>query len=243
MTKILFKLRWFVIILAVGLVIVYFTGYGGHAVSYDEVMDNINDSEGYFEKVVIYVEPTQYEVRTRALAIINSAPEGVDTGSDAWKIWSINYWVSSNIKYEADPPGGYYTNAYEVLQNKSGDCDDFSILIASMYEAVGLDAALALLNTDDNPGVDHMACLVYWPGDASSFLDEEKFILKKMGITSPVFKLGINHVYIGKSNLLLEKHASGALLFSDVIMSKAGCLVGYITHEPYEITGIIDVGR
>jgi hypothetical protein len=243
MTKLLFKLRWFIIIFIVSIVIVYFTGYSGYAVSYDEVMNNINDSERYFEKVVIFVEPTQYEVRTRALSIVNDAPEGIDVDSDAWKIWSINYWVSSNIKYTEDPPGGYYANAYEVLQKKSGDCDDFSILIASMYESVGLDAALVLLNTDSNPDVDHMACLVYWSGDAKSFLDEEKVILKKMGITSPVIRLGINHIYTGTSHLLLEKYSSGVLLFSDVIMSKAGCLLGYITHDPYEITGIIDVGR
>jgi hypothetical protein len=241
--KLLFKLRWFIIILVVSIIIVYFTSYKGHAVSYDEVMNNISDSERYFEKVVIYVEPTQYEVKTRAISIVNDAPDDINVDSDAWKIWSINYWLSSNIKYIKDPPGGYYTNAYEVLKKKSGDCDDFSILIASMYESVGLDAALVLLNTDNNPDIDHMACLVYWPGDVKSFLDEEKVILKAMGITSPVFRLGINNVYTGTSHLMLEKYSTGVLLFSDVIMSKAGCLVGYITHDPYEVMGIIDVGR
>jgi hypothetical protein len=243
MMKSLLKLRWFIIIFIVGIVIVYFTGNSGYAVSYDEVMNNFNDTERYFDRVVIYVEPTQYEVRTRALSIVNDAPNGINVDSDAWKIWSINYWVSSHIKYAEDPPGGYYTNAYEVLQKKSGDCDDFSILIASMYESVGLDAALVLLNTDDNPDVDHMACLVYWSGDVKSFLDEEKIILKKKGITSPFIHVSINHIYTGTSRLLLEKYSSGVLLFSDVIMSKAGCLVGYVTHDPYEITGIIDVGR
>jgi hypothetical protein len=241
--KLLFKLRWLIIIFVVGVVIVYFTSYKGHAVSYDEVMNNISDAEQYFEKVVIYVEPTQYEVRIRALSIVNDAPDGIDVDSDAWKIWSINYWISSNIKYVQDPPGGYYTNAYEVLKNKSGDCDDFSILLASMYESVGLDAALVLLNTDSNPDIDHMACLVYWSGDANSFLDEEKVILKNMRITSPVFSLGISNIYTGKSHLMLDKYSSGVLLFSDVVMSKAGCLVGYVTHDPYEVAGIIDVGR
>jgi hypothetical protein len=243
MITILFKLRWFIIICIVGIVIVYITGYKGHAVSYDEVMNNINDSEQYFEKVVIFVEPAQYEVKIRALAIVNDFPDGINADSEAWKIWSINYWVSSNVKYVEDPPGGYYTNAYEVLQKRSGDCDDFSILLASMYEAVGLDAALVLLNTDSNPAVDHMACLVYWSGDANSFLDEEKIILKKMRITSPVISLGVNHIFASASQLMLGKYSSGVLLFSDAVMSKAGCLVGYVTHNPYEVTGIIDVGR
>lgn len=241
--KLLKKARWFLVIFIAGIVIFYFTGSGGHAVSYDEVMNNINDSEPYFERVVIFVEPTQYEVRTRALMIVSDAPDGIDVDSDAWKIWSINYWVSANIKYVEDPPGGRYTNAYGVLQNKCGDCDDFSILIASMYESVGLDAALVFLNTDDNPEVDHMACLVYWPDDEKSFLDEEKTILKQKRITSPVSQVRINHIYPGTSYLMLGKYNSGVLLFSDIVMSDAGCLVGYITHEPYEVVDIIDVGR
>jgi hypothetical protein len=243
MMKKLFRLRWLILLFIVVIVIVYFTDSGGYAVSYDEVMNNINDTERYFDRVVIYVEPTQYEVRIQALSIINDAPDGINVDSDAWKIWSINYWVSSHIRFAEDPPGGRYTNAYGVLQKKVGDCDDFSILLASMYESVGLDAALVFLNTNDNPDVDHMACLVYWPGDARSFLDEEKTILREKGITSPFSQVTVSHIYTGTSHLLLEKYSSGVLLFSDIIMSKAGCLVGYITYSPYEITEIVDVGR
>jgi hypothetical protein len=243
MMKILSKARWFIIIFVVGIVIFYFTGSGGYAVSYDEVMDNTNDAGQYFEKIVLYVEPTHYEVRTRALSIVNDAPDGINVDSDAWKIWSINYWVSGHIKYVEDPPGGRYTNAYEVLQKKCGDCDDFSILIASMYESVGLDAALVLLDTDDVPGIDHMACLVYWPDDAKSFIDEEKDILRQQRITSPVSQVIIYHIYPGTAHLMLGKYTSGVLLFSDIIMGDTGCLVGYITHEPYEVIDIIDVGR
>ncbi len=242
MRKFLYKIRWFIVIFIVGIIVVYIMGSNGYAVSYDEIMNNIDDTEQYFDRVVIYVEPTQYEVRTRALSIINDAPDGINADSDTWKIWSINCWVSANIDYVEDPPGGRYTNAYGVLQNKCGDCDDFSILIASMYESVGLDAALVFLNTDDNPEVDHMACLVYWPGDAKSFLNEEEAILKKKGITSPVSQVRVNHIFTGTSHLMLGKYNSGILLFSDIIMSEAGSLVGYITHEPYEIIEIIDVG-
>jgi hypothetical protein len=243
MMKLLKKARWLIVISVVGIVIYYFIGNGGHAVSYDELMDKISNSEPYFERVVIFVEPTQYEVRTRAFSIVNDAPDGINADSDAWKIWSINNWVSANIKYVEDPPGGRYTNAYGVLQNKCGDCDDFSILIASMYESVGLDAALVFLNTDDNPEIDHMACLVYWPGDVKSFLDEEKVILRQQRITSPVSQIRVNYIYPGTSYLMLGKYTSGVLLFSDIIMSEAGCLVGYITHEPYDVSDIIDVGR
>ena len=239
----LYKLRWVILIgIAVGIFILL-TGDSGYAVSYDEVMDNMAASEQYFNRIVIYVEPTQYEVRTRAQLIIDDAGDRIDRESAAWKIWSINYWVSHNIEYVVDPPGGRYTNAYEVLLRKCGDCDDFSILLASMYESVGLDAALVFLNTDENPEIDHMACLVYWPDDIGSFLGEEKDILREMRITSPVSRLKASHIFPGKSNLILGKYDKGVLLFTDVLMSEAGCLVGYITVEPYEIKEIIDVGR
>lgn len=243
MIKLLLKVRWLIIIFIVGIVIYFFMSNGGYAVSYDEVMNNICNSEPYFERVVIFVEPTQYEVRTRALAIVNDTSDGIDVDSDAWKIWSINYWVSAHIRYVEDPPGGRYTNASIVLQEKCGDCDDFSILLSSMYESVGLDAALVLLNTDDDPDIDHMACLVYWPGDVQSFLDEEMTILKLVRITSPVSQVRVNHIYPGTSYLMLGKYASGVLLFSDIVMSDTGCLVGHISHEPYEVIDIIDVGR
>ena len=243
MSKFFFKMRWIIVIFVIGIITIYMTGNNGYAVSYDEVMDNIDTTDEYFSKVVIYVEPTQYEVRTRALSIINDTPDNINSNSEAWKIWSINNWVSKHIDYIEDPPGGHYTNAYGVLQRKCGDCDDFSILVASMYESVGLDAALVFLNTDDNPEVDHMACLVYWPNDVKSFLNEEKAIMKQKGITSPVSQVKVSHIFAGKSELMLGKYDSGILLFSDIIMNEAGCLVGYITHEPYDIIEIIDVGR
>ena len=243
MKKLLYRIRWIIIICIIGVLAAYIMSDDGYAVNYDDVINSNDTPDAYYDRVVVYVEPTQYEVKTRAKLIISDAGDGIAADSDAWKIWSINYWVSVNIDYVEDPPGGHYANAYGVLQSKRGDCDDFSILVASMYESVGLDAALVFLNTDNNPGADHMACLVYWPGDVKSFLDEEKNIMKQRKITSPFSRLRANHVFIGSEHLLLEKYDSGILLFSDIIMSESGTAVGHIEHEPYEIIQIIDVGR
>jgi hypothetical protein len=214
---------WFVVICIIGVVITYVTGNNDYAVSYDDVIENNDNSVEYSEKIVVYVEPTHYEVRTKAL--------------------SINYWVLEHIDYVEDPPGDRYTNAYGVLQKKYGDCNDFSILLASMYESVGLDAALVFINTDDIPGVDHMSCLVYWPDNEESFLAEEKAFMKYRKITSPVSKVRAKHVFAGTSHLMLGKYNSGILLFADASMSKAGSLVGHITHQPYDVVEIIDVGK
>ncbi len=243
MRRFLFKIRWFIAVCVIGVIIAYMTIGNDYAVSYDDVIDNYENSGEYYEKVVIYVEPTHYEVRTKALSIVNDVPDGINGNSEAWKIWSINYWVSKHIDYVEDPHGDHYTNAYGVLQKKYGDCDDFSILLASMYESVGLDAALVFLNTDDDPEVDHMACLVYWPDDVESFLAEEKAIMKQRGITSPVRQVRIRNIFAGTSHSMLGKYTSGVLLFIDVIMSEAASLVGHITHQPYDVLEIIDVGR
>jgi hypothetical protein len=234
---------WFVVICIIGVVITYVTGNNDYAVSYDDVIENNDNSVEYSEKIVVYVEPTHYEVRTKALSIVNDTFEGVNNNSEAWKIWSINYWVLEHIDYVEDPPGDRYTNAYGVLQKKYGDCNDFSILLASMYESVGLDAALVFINTDDIPGVDHMSCLVYWPDNEESFLAEEKAFMKYRKITSPVSKVRAKHVFAGTSHLMLGKYNSGILLFADASMSKAGSLVGHITHQPYDVVEIIDVGK
>ena len=243
MKSFLFTKGWLIVLCAVVVIIVCMTVGSDYGVSYDEVVENYDNSAGYYDKVVIYVEPTHYEVRTRALSVVNDTPDGISGNSAAWKIWSINYWVSQHIDYVADPPGDHYTNAYGVLRKKYGDCDDFSILLASMYESVGLDAALVFINTDDDPEVDHMACLVYWPGDAGAFIAEEKAIMKQQRITSPIIQVKVKHIVAGTSYLMLEKYDSGILLFADSIMGEAGSLVGYITHKPYDVVEIIDVGK
>ena len=243
MKRLILKKYWIIIICAVVAYIVYVINGSDYAVSYDDVMENYDKPPEYYERVVIYVEPTHYEVRIKARSVVNDAYYGMNDNSEAWKIWSINYWVPNNIDFVEDPPGGHYTNAYGVLQKKYGDCDDYSILLASMYESVGLDAALVFLNTDDDPGADHMACLVYWPGDADSFLAEEEAILKRMKMISPIVPLRVKHIVAGTSYPMLGKYNSGILIFVDAIMSEARNLVGHINYKPYDVVEIIDVGK
>jgi hypothetical protein len=190
------------------------------------------------------VLPLNVSVRDEAVSAVAKTPYGISADSDAWKIWQVHYWVSENIVYVSDPKGyEYFAYADETLTTKAGDCDDFSILLASMYESLGLDAAVSYIDTDDDGESEHMTCLVYWAGDADSLLDEEKAILKKMRLAVPGGKIFIRFLEAANLPSEMGKYDHGIWVIADPLMADVRGIVGYITHEPYEAVEIIDVGE
>jgi len=195
------------------------------------------------ETITNYVEPTDSNVRNQALEIVTGNPSGINADADSWKIWSIFYWVSQNIQYVSDPIGQeYFQFAHETLQTKAGDCDDFSILLASMYESVGLDSALAFIDTDNELGIDHVTCLVYWADGAQSFLSDEQLILREMELKSPTEQVNVRYWEASSTHSLLGKYDEGIWITADGTMTEVRGLVGYVMHEPYVAIEIIDVG-
>jgi len=190
-----------------------------------------------------YIEPTNSLVRDTAISVVQKAPQGVFSNSDEWKIWQINYWVANNISYVSDPKGQeYFAYANETLETKGGDCDDIAILMASMYESIGLDSAIANIDTDDNGKSDHMTCLVYYSKDSASFIDEEKTIMNAAGIASPTGKIWLKYIDAVTSKLL-SKYSIGIWIIADPPMAEVKDMVGYITHKPYNLKSVIDVGN
>jgi archaellum component FlaC len=70
------------------------------------------------------------------------------TDSSTQKIEKILEFITAHVHYEHD-----FNNAYlapmETLGFRSGDCDDFAILGAALFEAVGIDSAVGLFSGDD----------------------------------------------------------------------------------------------
>lgn len=130
-----------------------------------------------------------------------------------------------------------------MLNTGFGDCDDYAVLLESLYESSGLDAALTLVNTDADAEADHIACFVYWPGDVQLFIDEEERIPGCYHMTSPVASVKIKHILNNTSDAMLGKYHEGVLLVADPIMSQVNNMMGYITCKSYEILEIFDVGR
>jgi len=66
----------------------------------------------------------------------------------------IKDWVASNIQYAFDSEvhgGEYWQLPRETLQRGTGDCEDYAILLVSLYRAVGYDADRVYVVLGDTP--------------------------------------------------------------------------------------------
>jgi hypothetical protein len=90
-----------------------------------------------------------------------------------FKVFAIGHWVSMNIRYISDPliEGEYIAPPNETLRVGAGDCDDYAVLLATLYRSVGLDAVVGLIDTDDDNKVDHATALVYFTGNTTEILN------------------------------------------------------------------------
>lgn len=222
----------------------------GNAFNYDEKMTiddefvnvNFRVKESDYWCLVLdnpkkeYFSYTNVDVK---LKIENVIP--VNTNSEAWKIWKIHKWLQDNINYVSDPKGDeYIALPNETLTLRSGDCEDFGILGSSLYESVGLDAAVVFVDTDGNGFADHLMGIVYYPGNSTEFIDEEQKILSLYGIKSPSGNVKI--LYFNPT-ILEGKYQDGIWIVVDPLFIEYKDMVGYIEHEPYDSLYFLDVGN
>lgn len=187
-----------------------------------------------------YVEPTLPLIRNTAITALQRCPLSVGMNSDVWKIWQLNRWVSANVDYVSDPlESNYFAYAHETLEIGAGDCDDFAILLSSLYESVGLDAAIAGIDTDGDLQTDHMACLVYYGEGGESFIDSERAILDSLGMDTDVRIICFDQA---SSNLMPAKYDGGIWVVADPTMAIVKEKVAYIAHKPYQAVSVVDVG-
>ncbi|MEM2478555.1 MAG: hypothetical protein QXF13_06020 [Thermoproteota archaeon] len=72
------------------------------------------------------------------------------------KIEKILRFITSNIRYEKDYDE-LFLAPLETLAFKSGDCDDYAILVASLFEKAGISSAVGIFT---NGTVDHAMVLI-----------------------------------------------------------------------------------
>lgn len=123
-----------------------------------------------YEKWLSVPRSGAYEVcaETQSPAIIRVLVEAWPprniTNDPVFKALAIAMWSAENLHYVSDPMGlDYVAPPEETLRTLSGDCDDFAVLLASMYLSVGLRAAVALIDTNNDGVADHAAALVEMP--------------------------------------------------------------------------------
>ena len=76
-------------------------------------------------------------VRNFAVFLISSSEKDTVT--------SLYDYVRNNVRFVSDPDKDYVASACETLLSGGGDCEDHAILLASMLEAVGVDAKILWL--------------------------------------------------------------------------------------------------
>ena len=110
---------------------------------------------------------------------------------------AIFYFVQNNFNYLNDPLAfEYYKTPQESLQSNTGDCDDSSILTASLLQAVGFRTRFVFV-----PG--HVFVQVRIPEAISSYKDEDNWI--NLDATCSGCKFGeIHYSYSKKEKRYLE---------------------------------------
>jgi hypothetical protein len=165
------------------------------------------------------------------VSILLEAIVPVDINDPVFKIMAIGHWVGANVKYVSDPRGlEYVASPLETLRVGAGDCDDFAVLIASLYESIGLDAVIGLVDTNGDGVVDHAAALVYVDLDPD-------VLLKAMQRYDLVFNTRTSKIsyYSNVKNV-----QTGVWLIIDPPMADVKDAPWSISHEPYVLECYVD---
>lgn len=95
----------------------------------------------------------------------------------ATKVFAIYNEVANRIYYVSDPrKDEYIANPMETWEVRGGDCDDFSVLLASLYEAIDIDASIAEVS---NLTYGHVFVVLHIEEDLNTFLRNYKRLIEK----------------------------------------------------------------
>ncbi len=116
-----------------------------------------------------------------------SNPNAIET-----KILSIYNNMANRIYYVSDPrKDEYIAKPIETWKVRGGDCDDSSLLLASMYESIGIDASLVEVY---NKTYGHVFVILKIDDDLNRFMERYEKILEKH--TPYSGKLPLNFILI-----------------------------------------------
>jgi len=147
--------------------------------------------------------------------------------NEYFKVFAIGHWVSTNIRYISDPltENEYIAPPNETLRVGAGDCEDYAVLLATLYRSVGLDAVVGLIDTNGDNKVDHATALVYFTGNTTEILN---------GISKWASVLGIE-----VEKISYFKADGGVYLIVDPPMSTHKNNPWSIYHTPYGLVKVI----
>lgn len=95
----------------------------------------------------------------------------------ATKVFAIYNEVANRVYYVSDPrKDDYIAEPIETWEVRGGDCDDFSVLLASLYEAIGIDASIVEVH---NKTYAHVFIILHIEQDLNTFLRQYKKLMEK----------------------------------------------------------------
>ncbi len=99
--------------------------------------ERINSS--YYSDYII----VDSEIKSIADKIVT---QSCDSGEKVCHAKALFYFVQKNLKYVSDPAKfEYVKTAKESLINRGGDCDDASVLLATLLESIGIPTRLVFI--------------------------------------------------------------------------------------------------
>jgi len=134
-----------------------------------------------------------YNKKFNVTAVRNIAVSSVvgyeNPNSIATRIFSIYNLLSNRIVYVSDPlKDEYVASPIETWDIRGGDCDDMALLLASLYESIGLDVEIVEVYNDT---YGHAFIIVRIDQDLNTFLEEYKKLLEKYTPYSGNLKINI----------------------------------------------------
>ena len=175
---------------------------------------------GSYEICVEAAEPANVRL------LVEAWPPSNITNDPVFKTLAIAVWAAENLHYVSDPLGlDYVAPPEETLRTLSGDCDDFAVLLTSMYISVGLRSAVALIDTNNDGAPDHAATLVELPYSSTVLREKIPAVLQPLGAQYD----GYTTAHVGNSTWLVI----------DPAMAYQGKEPWLVLKQPYKIIYII----
>ncbi|MBN2043068.1 MAG: transglutaminase domain-containing protein [Candidatus Aenigmarchaeota archaeon] len=108
---------------------------------------------------------------------VSSAIQYENPNSIPTRLFSIYQAIGERVHYISDPRDDeYIATPAETWNIQGGDCDDISILMASMFESIGLDASMVEAY---NESYGHVFVIVRIDEDLDRFLQDYKPLIEK----------------------------------------------------------------
>jgi len=172
-----------------------------------DVEKSITSSPVYVEhakKIPIYpsdlFKEKVYPAMVRNLAV-SSISKFKSPNSISTKIFGIYSFVSKKVSYVSDPFGDEYIAwPNETLDVGGGDCDDYTVLLASMYQSVGLKSTIVQVHNRD---YGHVFLILPVGETLDGFLEKYKKLLEEN--TDLYGELPFNFIIFGTS----KEHCQG----------------------------------